>query len=402
MKKQLLFVDDDCLVLAALRRLLRSHRDEWDVEFAASGREALERMREQSFDVVVSDMRMPGMDGAELLTEVRKRYPRTVRIILSGQSEEEGRLRAVGPAHQYLSKPCDPATLRGTIERAGVLRNRLENGSLRRLVCQIETLPSLPSAYQDLVHELRSGDASIQRLGEIISSDIAMTAKVLQLVNSSFFGLAQRITSPERAVHWLGLKKIEPLMLTAGVFAQVENNDLPGLDFPTFLDHSLTVATRARQFTADVSDETEDAEDAFLAGMLHDVGKLVLACNLPEQYQGAIESAAERDIPLWQTEMEAFDASHSDVGAYLAGLWGLPDPIVEAIAFHHDPRKSSSHDFTPLTAVHVANALEHEGFPRDETRGRSDVDEMYLESLGMLDQLVRWREQRQAQLTEVV
>jgi len=402
LKKHILFVDDEAFVLFALRRLLRCHRDLWDVEFAESGQLALQKMDERPFDVIVSDMRMPGMDGPELLAEVRKRHPRTVRIILSGQSDEDVRLRAVGPAHQYLSKPCDPKTLKNAVTRACMLRDRLENGSLRRLVSQIESLPSLPSVYQELVSELRSGDASIERVAEIIASDIAMTMKVLQLVNSSFFGLTQRITDQRQAVKWLGIKRIEPLVLTAGVFSQVDNGDLRGLDFAAFVDHCLAVGTRAKDIMAQLSDKAEDAEDAFLAGMLHDLGKLVLASQLPAQYLEAVDTAAQRAVPVWQTEMKMFGASHAEVGAYLAGLWGLPDPIVEAIAFHHDPHRASLREFAPLTAVHVANALEHEDYPSDGTQGRLNVDKSYLESLGMLHQLPLWREQRESQRTEVV
>jgi putative nucleotidyltransferase with HDIG domain len=239
-------------------------------------------------------------------------------------------------------------------------------------------------------------------VGEFIASDIAMTMKVLQLVNSSFFGLTQRITDPRQAVKWLGIKRIEPLVLTAGIFSQVDDGNLCGLDFATFVDHCLAVGTRAKDIMAQVSNKAEDAEDALLAGMLHDIGKLVLASNLPAQYQEAMDTAAQQVVPLWQTEMETFAASHAEVGAYLAGLWGLPDPIVEAIAFHHEPHRASSREFTPLTAVHVANALEREDYPNDGTQGRLDIDESYLDSLGVLHQLPRWRQQRESQRTEVV
>ena len=402
MKKHILFVDDEGFVLAALRRLLRSHRDLWDVDFAESGQLALQKMDERPFDVIVSDMRMPGMDGPELLAEVRKRHPRTVRIILSGQSDEDVRLRAVGPAHQYLSKPCDPKMLVHTVTRACMLRDRLESGPLRRLVSQIEALPSLPNIFKELLTELRSGHACVERVAEIIAGDIAMTAKVLQLVNSSFFGLAQRITDPRQAVKWLGIKKIEPLVLTAGIFSQVEDTHLCGLDYPAFANHSLAVATRARDIVVQVSDIAEDAEDAFLAGMLHDWGKLVLAANLPAQYEEAMDAASQQFVPLWQAEMDTFAASHAEVGAYLAGLWGLPDPIVEAIAFHHEPHQAPSREFTPLAAVHVANALEHEDYAGGETRGRLEVDEAYLDSLGILHHLPHWLERRQSQVTQVV
>jgi DNA-binding NarL/FixJ family response regulator len=198
--KRVLFVDDDPLILSGLRRMLRDQRQEWEMCFACSGEDALRMLAEIPCDVVVSDMRMPQMDGAELLSRVRSMFPDTVRIVLSGQSDKEAILKCVGPAHQFLSKPCVPERLRETIQRACAVKGVLKSTELRTLVSQIDNLPSIPKVYERLISELRGPDVSIEDVANLIAADVGMTAKILQLVNSSFFGLPQRVTNLSHAV----------------------------------------------------------------------------------------------------------------------------------------------------------------------------------------------------------
>jgi len=219
-KKRVLFVDDEPRILDGLKRMLRHMRDEWEMSFVESGEAALKVLESARFDVVVSDMRMPGMDGAELLTRVMERYPQIVRIVLSGHADKEMILKTVRPAHQYLSKPCDPEKLRSTVARASALRGLLADELLKQLVSQMSTLPSAPSLYNEVMNELRSGEGSVQRVGEIVSKDVGMTAKILQVVNSAFFGVPRHVESPAQAVSLLGLETIKALALSAQVFSQ--------------------------------------------------------------------------------------------------------------------------------------------------------------------------------------
>ncbi len=391
MTMRVLFVDDQPNVLAGLRRMLRGMRDEWQMEFAESGQEALTLMAESPFDVVVSDMRMPGMDGAQLLTETATRHAGTVRIILSGQSDQEGVLRAVTPAHQYLSKPCDAETLKATIARACSLRDTLNQESLIRLVSQVTTLPSLPHVYTQLLEELQSEDASVQGVAELIAQDVGMTAKLMQMVNSSFFGIPRRVESPTQAAAMLGLNVLKPLVLSAGIFSQFDSDGLHGYSVDALMEHSLAVSHLAEQIVKSHSDNKELAEDALLAGLLHDVGQLLLVANMPRQFSKALAVAREKEISLYDAELECVGASHADVGAYLLGLWGLADPIVEAVAFHHQPTKCAVDGFVPLTAVHVANILVNETQPSCEITYSLDCDVDYLQRCGVADQLPKWR-----------
>ncbi len=391
-KMRVLFVDDQPNVLAGLRRMLRGLRDEWQMEFAESGEEALAIMAKSPFEVVVSDMRMPGMDGTQLLTETMKRYPGTVRIILSGQADQASVLRAVTPAHQYLSKPCDTEMLKSTVARACSLRDTLSQESLIRLVSQVTTLPSLPHVYTKLLEELQSEDASVQAVAELIAQDVSMTAKLMQMVNSSFFGIPRRVESPAHAAAMLGLNVLKPLVLSAGIFSQFPVDRLQGYSVDALMEHSLAVSHLAEQIAKIQSDDKELAEDALLAGLLHDVGQLLLVANLPEQYGKTLALASEKEISLCDAEFECLGACHADVGAYLLGLWGMADPIVEAVAFHHRPTKCMEDGFSPLTAVHVANILVNKTQPSCGIIYSLDMDEDYLEHIGVADQLPKWQD----------
>lgn len=388
MSKHVLFVDDEANVLSSLRRLLRGQRSIWDMDFACSGAEALKIMEEKPIDVIVSDMRMPRMNGAELLSTVSERYPKTVRLILSGQSEQEKVLRSIGPAHQFLAKPCDPDVLIGTINRACNLQSRLSDETLQRIVANIAFLPSLPGLFRELMQIVESDNCSIQQIGELIGRDLAMSAKVLQLVNSSFFGLAQHVSCTKHAVSLLGLNIIKPLVLLAGTYSQCENPDLDGFSLDRQVDHSLAVATLSRSIAASQSNQSHLIDDSYVSGMMHDIGKLILAVNMREAYQDVLYSARDAGCPVWQMEQERFGTSHAEIGAYLLALWGFPNSVVEAVAFHHTPSLAAHEQFSPLTAVHFANALLTPSDSSIPPQSSWDID--YEKTLDLSKQVEAW------------
>lgn len=378
---KILFVDDEPNVLSGVRRMLRTYRNEWDMSFCESGQAALELLTKDPHDVVVTDMRMPGMDGAALLEKVREMLPGTVRIVLSGHSDQELTLKAVGPAHQYLSKPCDPQSLRQAIERTVGLQDRIANETVRKLVASVESIPTLPHVYHELVAELSSPTASIDQAGRIIAQDLGMSSKVLQLVNSSFFGLPVRVQDVPHAVSLLGLGAVKPLVLSSGVFRQFEKGKLGGLSLKRLVSHSLHVAVIARDIAMHTTKDHEVADDAFMAGTMHDIGRLVLAQCQPERYSELCKQAA-RGADLYQLEREEFGVSHAEVGGYLLGLWGLPTTIVEAVAFHHEPSCSLQDNASALTALHAGEVI---------AKSETEWDTAYLERLGAQGQTDIWR-----------
>jgi HD-like signal output (HDOD) protein len=389
--KHVLFVDDEPGVLDGLRRMLRAWRNEWDTAFAQSGGEALTLLDQRPFDVIVSDMRMPGMDGAQLLGEVSRRWPAMVRIILSGQADRESVLRCVGPTHQYLSKPCDATQLKATVERALALRQWMAEPSIQQLIAKITSLPCLPTLYTQLVAELQSPDCSLTRIGEIVARDVGMTAKVMQLVNSSYFGLRQRVGTPQQAAAVLGTDVLRALVLSVSVFSHSSAAGPLGPETACLFDHSLAVGTTSRALARLAGGGTALVNDSFVAGVLHDVGKLVLAQNLPQQYATVVETARREKIPWSAAEADILGCTHAEVGAYLLGLWGFPDALIEAVAFHHNPRRCGSQAFCAATTVHLANAWEHQRAAR-ASEAFLPIDEDYLTAIGCRDKLAQWRQ----------
>jgi putative nucleotidyltransferase with HDIG domain len=383
MIRKLLFVDDEPEVLEGLRRTLRPLRDEWDMAFAAGGPEALALLGGDAFDVVVTDLRMPGMDGAELLTQVRGRHPRVVRIVLTEQSGRNAALRAVNVAHRQLSKPCDPELLKGAVSRACALRDLLNGPRLLGLLSRIDSVPSMPAMYAEVVKELESPESSLQRVGEIIARDPGMSAKILQMVHSALFGVRFHVGSSAQAVIHLGAETTKALVLAVNIFSRFNPELLRPFSIEKVWTHSQLVSRLAGQIARAEGCTQKDVECAAMAGLLHDTGKLVLAGYLPDQYRRALALADEQGWQENAAERQIFGATHAEVGAYLLGLWSLPDPIVEAVAWHHRPGDCPGDGFGPLAAVCVANSLANEEV--------ECLDADFLTRLGVADRVSAWQ-----------
>jgi len=400
LKKKVLFVDDESMLLELYRLAFEEEGNEWDISFAPSGREALALMEGAPVDVLVSDMRMPGMSGAELMQEVMKRYPRTSRLIMSGYADSEQVALCLGATHQFIAKPFELNLLRGTITRVCALDGWLLDERLKSVVAQLRTLPSLPSLYFRIMEALSSSDTSIEQIGGIIASDPSMTAKILQLVNSAFFGIARRISNPVEAVQFLGVGRVRSLVLSLHVFSCFEQAHVKNFSIDAVWKHSMSTALVAQRVAKMQKADRATVDETYVAGMLHDIGKVMLAASLPDLYSQAVQLAASEHIPLADAERETFGVNHAQVGAYLLGLWGLPITIVEAVAFHHEPGESAAKSFTPLTAVHVASALERR--IRGSSKDAKDlaVDSEYLAELGLEDRLEDWTEAAEEILSE--
>lgn len=378
--------------------MLRPMRAEWEMAFVESGAKALEMMDQAPFDVVISDMRMPGMNGAELLAEILKRYPKTVRLVLSGHADRDLVLKCIGSTHQYLSKPCEPEELKSAITRAGDLEQSLRDENLRKLIARMDRLPSIPSLYVEIVERLRDPQTDLEEIGGIVAQDLAMTAKILKLVNSAFFGLGRQISSPAEAVSYLGVDTIKSLVLSIHAFSQFADSKFKGFSIDALWVHSQQTAGLAKETARLEQGGQKLMDEAFVAGLLHDTGKLVLASNFPAQYDQVLEAGQAGSLALLTAEENTFGANHAEIGGYLLGLWGLPVPVVEAIALHHQPGKCPHLVFSPLTAVHVATALVNFQATRDENSLKAELDLNYLNQLGMADRLQNWRAASEANL----
>jgi HD-like signal output (HDOD) protein len=392
-KRRVLFVDDEPAVLEGLRNLLHRQRRKWEMEFVGSGAAALECFERAPFDVIVSDMRMPRMDGSELLKRVMDGYPNTVRIVLSGHAELEAALRAVPVAHQFLTKPCKAEVLESTVERACNLYELVGDDAVRRVIGGIERLPPVPSTYAELTRVLANSEAGVDDAARVIKQDVSMTAKLLQLVNSAFFTTGGEVSTIEAAVMRLGFQTIKGLVLTVEVFVEHPGEQVDGITVESLRDHGVLAGEIARG----IVDGAQQADDAFTAGMLHDIGKLLLLAKLPDHLRQALDLARRESLAQYVAEQRLFGVTHAEIGAYLLALWGLPYPIVEAVANHHTPSRVESADAGVLLAVHVANGLAHEiesGATADRAADLEQcplIDRDYLARVGAAERLDDWR-----------
>ncbi|MEO8450554.1 MAG: response regulator [Gemmatimonadota bacterium] len=350
--RRVLFVDDESRVLDGLQRMLRPHRDQWEMVFAVGGGAGLEELARGSFDVVVTDMRMPGVDGLALLSEVARLSPETVRIVLSGQTEFGVALGVLPLAHQFLMKPCEAATLEQAIEQSCRLRDLLHSESVRRVIGGIGTVPVAPAIYSQLVVAVEDPGVSLARLAGIVEKDVGLASKVLQSVNSSFFGVGRRVSSLTQAVSLLGVRLLRSLVLSHEVLRPIPSTpDGPQFDVEAEGAHALSVARVARRLVPIGS----LAEDASVAGLLHDIGRFLLYAYLPAETAAADKLSREMSWPLHRAEQEILGTTHAEVGAYLLGLWGLPHSVVEAVAYHHSLDRVQGPEVTPAVAVYLAN-----------------------------------------------
>jgi HD-like signal output (HDOD) protein/ActR/RegA family two-component response regulator len=352
-----MFVDDEPRILDGIQRSMYSMRSDWQMRFAGSGGEALEALTREPADVIVSDMRMPGMDGSELLSEVKRLYPETVRFVLSGQAEGESIIRVTRNAHRYLSKPCDAVALKGAIARTMNLRALLRSDDLAAIVGSVDALPTPPKRYQELLDCLSDPQAGTNEIVQILRHDVAMTARILKLANSGFFGRRDPVQTVERAVSFIGMETIATLVLGQEVFASNTHVALPGFDLEELGQHSFQAAAWARTIA------------------LHDLGRLVFATRRPPS------DAHERD--QWLSEIhQQMESHHAAVGGYLLGLWGFPESIVEALVWHHSPTQCGESSLGLCGLVHIGDQM---------SRGR-DIEAGYLESIGLAGRRSEWEQ----------
>jgi len=355
-KPGIIFVDDEKHILDGLNRMLHPYKNEFDLYFAGSGEEALNLLENKPISTVISDMRMPVMTGAELLDIVQKRYPEVIRIILSGHTDEEIMLKTVKNVHEFLSKPCNSETIVNTINKTLFLKNYLNNKNLEKIINGIKELPSIPDLYMKIESALNSENISFNKVVEYISCDIVISAKILQLVNSAFFGLPAKIADIGNAVNFLGIDTIKSLLL----YMNFDGYYKAYPAFKPFLkklwEHSFKVARNTQLILLNETSSGPRSKEGYSAGLLHDIGKFILL-----QYGGYAEKILTKENKkMSPLEYDMLGVSHAEVGAYLLTLWNLPNQIIEAAAFHNKPSIHTS--FNLSTAVYAANLLTFNDF----------------------------------------
>ena len=389
-RRRVIFVDDEPFALEVLQRVFEPMRNEWHMEFVTSGEDALMRLDQDRFDAIVSDLKMPNMNGAELLEKVADQHPTVSRIILSAQADEELVFQSVAVAHQFISKTADPRALIKKVRKLVLLRQSNLSLEMVETICAIDRLPSLPEVYTELVEAVGNPATNLRDLAKIVERDAAIAAKLMQLANSAFFGLRGEVSSISDAISFLGLETLRYLVLMVGVCEQFNSSMFPRGFVEGIWNHSIQTASIARMIAESEHTSLAMAEQSFVAGLLHDIGKLILAENFSKSYAEVLEFANALQQPVWQAEKRILKATHADVGAYLLDLWGLPDAVTRAVAMHHEPVANPNEHITPLTIVHAANRFAHELAGTAASGG--ELNTTFLARTELTDRVHAWRE----------
>jgi HD-like signal output (HDOD) protein len=387
--KQILFVDDEQFLLDGIKDALRPYRNKWTMHFCSNGEDALGALTGDHYDVIVSDLMMPSMDGATLLNHARTVAPNAARIILSGHAELRVIAQAAGVAHQLLAKPCETHRLVSVIERCCQINETIARVQLNGSAVSATMLPSTPRLYLELFDALSSDDASLEEIGLIVEKDVGVAAKILQLANSEYFGPQVPVVRIADAVLHLGLETLQALVLQADAFQQFAiYPPIVGFDLDRVQRHCYRVGHVARALLA----AGDPSRDAFTAGLLHDVGLLVLASQKRDELAQILDTAREQRRPVFEVEQELCDVTHAEIGAYLLTLWGVPFPIAGAVLTHHDPPPCDAR-LDEVTATYIANILVEEIEAKDGVCALppSKLDPDHLEACGFADRLPRWR-----------
>lgn len=381
---RILFAGGDPLWFAETKRDISGLHPEWTCVRAADISK-IQPPDWQAADAFIVEGRATG--ARDWLEELRAERENLICLVRCDMADHGTLERWKGTGHPIASTHNDASLLVSSLLRTARLQQWAADPAMKRLLPQIRKLPTTPKFYDELTVELRSEECSLENVAALLRQDPVMSAKILQLANSAFFASRREVTDMLDAAMILGSERIKSLVLLAGVFSQYGAAKDAGYNIDSIVTHSLQVGAYARTIVLNETKDLRLAEAAFTAGVLHDVGKMILAGNLPQQCKEMRNVRLTRKIPDHEAEREIFGATHATIGACLLASWGLPLSILEAVAWHHEPEQAGDSGFSPLAAVHAANAFAHQ---TDGTPSQSNTE--YLERCGAGKGAARWRQ----------
>jgi len=392
MKNTILLAGDDQPLWRELKEYCGRAESAWAPTFAKTEAEATHAATSGEYGAVVADVELAGGNGVDFLDLMMHRQPQAVRIVISDVNDSQNTLKCIGKGHYHLLKPCGVKELLEAIEQTAAPGTWQPSAAAQALIARMRRIPSPPTTYFQILTEMRSPNAWLERIGDLIAQDPAITAKVLQLANSAVFGLRLEVSHPRDAVIYIGLEATKALVLLAHTFSAFDRIPVAGFSVEALWRHSVVCGRLARRLATLECEDQRLAEEAFGAGLLHDIGKLLFAANLPDLFRQALSRAESQHRKLWEVEQEVFGVTHAEMGACLLGIWGLPASLVEAVALHHRPVAPAGGGFCTLTAVHAGNVLAHEAWPGKSASAREEFNMGYLAALKLGDRLDQWRQ----------
>ena len=379
MKPCILFIDDEINILDSLRLSLRSKRNDWDMIFTTKFSEVILTIKERKVDVAICDFMMPVTNGIEVLEAVSFHSPGTMRIMLSGHVSDKASYAAIDIAHQFLSKPCQTKNIIKTIEKCIRLRDTICNKHILKILTQLNSLPVMKSVLGELLLSFQNENITVNEITQTIEKDPGMTASILRLVNSSFFGLSTRVYSACHAVNLIGVDALKTLAISSELFRCVNCKQLKNYSIDLLWEHCARVSLYAKTISEIEGWEPDAKNKIMLSGMLHDIGKLILASTMPTKYQQVIDLVSSNEYKdICSSETAIFNVNHAEVGACLVNMWGFDDDIVDYILRHHDATVVRSVETN--TAINLSNKLDHEWVHLRDTVNGSDKLKEFLQT----------------------
>ncbi len=353
---RVLLVDDDPLVLSALNRTVLSRRPEWEVVLAKSGEMAVGWLTQTPFDMVMTDMQMPGMDGSTVLKMSQKLQPGAIRMVLSGHAPLVRILEAEGHYHRFIMKPIEPNQLMAILSSLSPEGLDEECLMARSLVAGLERVPSLRRCVDQLKALLEQPDPDLVEVCRVVAQDLGIATSILKLVNSAYLSVGHFIAGINEAVEYLGLTVLRELVLNRGIMVVATDAAPAGLSLEGLWGHSHQVALTASEWIRSATGDQTLAAQAFSVGLLHDVGKLVLAINPACNYRAVIEHGHIGNQSLQDLERQWLGTDHGKVGAQLLHLWALPESF-SAVVKEQDGNGPADCTSLISLAVHCAHLL---------------------------------------------
>jgi HD-like signal output (HDOD) protein len=388
MNRSIYIVDDQPAVLETAVIILRGMNPNWDVTGFNNPLEALEAVKAKPPDLILSDQLMPGMQGSQLLEEIRKCAPSVIRVIMSGYVSLN-KLTLITSAHQYLSKPFEIGKLRDIVQRSFSAQERVASKNLQLLATSLRSIPSLPQVHQSLLAELEDNRSASSAIAHMVEEDPGLSVKVLQLANSPLFGQGYLISNPIDAVMCLGTEMIAAIVLSQSLFRHYERLSSADLDLPRVWSHCWEMASLAQYICREKGLPRHTGEQAFLAGLLHEAGRFILVDNFPEQFSNACKAARQAKSPLKPRLIEAFQCAPMQLTAYLMELWGMPTDVVMALALQDNPQDEPGNKFTLASAVYVGDQIATRKSPPDDF-AVEEWNSAYLEKIGCQEDVPNW------------
>jgi len=370
--KRILFVESKEAPQDTFTRNLKPKENGWIPSFASSALEALELVQNNPYDIIISANNLPDQSGVGLFELIKESHPESIRFLLIDESEKKRMRSQVNSAQQVLLNPLELKPFVKQVNRAFALRSITHDPALLKLLGDTNALPPLPRVFQELTAALDNPNSSLGDVADIISKDIAISAKILALANSALFTLRAPATTIPHAVSLLGSGLICSLVFSQGMGDSFATDAESEKFIEELNRHSIECASVTSRILSHWGASRELTEKAVFCGIAHDIGKLVLAKFAPEKWSevlAAIKSEEQTDI---EAERSIIGVSHCEVAAYLLGIWGFPNDQILAIAFHHEPERVQEHELGILCALHLAE------YYCSSEKNRTDLNWEYL------------------------